>query len=1337
MKPLLPHFIQEQYRHGATSGHIEAGTLFVDMSGFTALTESLMAKGTAGAEQLSLALNDIFEPLVELVYQHGGFIPHFAGDAFMAIFPNSHPEILLRTAIMARALFVDREFRFSTTPISIKIGLSQGTVSWGIVGEQRKAYYFRGKTVDSSAECQTLAGKMEIIADESILSCLPADSFRWEKRAQDKGLLLEYPPLQALDSSGNQAPEVHPDRHIGQFFLPEEVISNQHTGEFRTVISIFLSFTGVENHALMDEFASIVLQQTDNFSGYFKEIDFGDKGGVMVIFFGAPVSYENIVHRALSFYFALQTETSRLRMSTSLQFKAGITIGTAYTGIVGGRQRCQYAAVGNRVNLAARLMAYADWGEALVDQEIRKNRQYKFIHKGDIKYKGIRDLVPTFSLLGRNLEHQQNFSGPLVGRHLEMTRLIDFAVPIFRKNQLGIAVLSGEAGSGKSRLCYELKKSISQSNLAEWHTCSADQILRKPLNAFLYFLRNYFNQTQDGDPGENRRLFEADFHALLQEITQANTPYARELERLKSIFAGLLGLHYDDSLWSQLDAKGRFDNTIQAFLHLLTVEAAIKPFVLEIEDAHWLDEQSAALLQLIIRRLRKLPILVLMTTRPSDNGALPEMLAGILEKSAQWPKLSIELQPFNHEDVRVFAEQHLNGKISDELLHQLIKHTNCNPFYVEQILEYSLERNFILRLQEVWTLKDPAIDLSGSIQAILTARIDRLSALTRETVKAAAVIGREFELPVLRAVMSTQDGFIDASDNSPLLLQEQVKKAEQGQIWLALTEMRYIFKHSLLREAAYNMQLRSRLSQLHALIAQAIEQLHPTDIQERYADLAFHYEQAGIPGKTVEYLLKAADYARRNFQNRQALDFYDKLLRQLQPSGNKEIRIKAYIRQGKTLERVGQWEDCRQSYSRALNIAQRAGLTPLVAQSANLLGQVLLLKGDYAKAKKSLLRAIQLFEQLQDPLGIAHANSNLGNLYFRQGQYNHAKDYFIQSIATARSAGEANIRAQTVANLALAYMNQGDYDNATAIIQNHLPIARQANDKSGLAALYTNLGIIFIEKGDYPSARHSLDEGLSLSEALGNKMLMAINIGSIGTVCERSGDYAQAMQYFIRDLEIVEELGDKQGIAIALNLIGELLSYMGEFGQAIDYLQKSLLLCEELNYRKGLAKAANTLGDVFLHTAQYARALQQYDHAIDITRQIDAKLILGTSLMEKAAVFVALREATTVSAITSEVLSLAKTLGNRELEFEGMLLLAQASRLQNDIPSARKQLAALQALAVSQVQQAALAYELYVLQPNQTLRENALRQYTALYEQTPKFIFKRRIEELSISPTAD
>jgi predicted ATPase/class 3 adenylate cyclase len=1336
VKPLLPHFIQEQFRQGVFSGHFEAGTLFVDMSGFTALTESLMAKGASGAEQLSQALNDIFEPLVQLVYQHGGFIPHFAGDAFMAIFPDTDPETLVRTAVMARGLFEHREFRFSSTPISIKLGLSRGTVIWGIVGEQRKAYYFRGQPVDSSAEAQTLAGKMEIVADETISIPLGTEHYRWEHITSDKWQLLQC-PAPAASGINKFRPAENPDPPIGQLFLPKEIIDDQQAGEFRTVISIFLSFTGVDSHAQLEAFANIVLQQTDNFSGYFKEIDFGDKGGVMVIFFGAPIAYENIVHRALSFYFALQTETSRFRQQTGMQFKAGITMGTAYTGIVGGQQRCQYAAVGNRVNLASRLMAYADWGEALVDQEIRKTRQYKFIHKGDVKYKGIKEPVPTFSLLGRNLEQQQHYTGQLVGRDAEMTRLIDFTIPLFTKNQLGIAVLTGEAGSGKSRLSYELKKSIGQTHLADWHTCSADQILRKPLNAFLYFLRNYFNQTQDGDPAENRRLFETAFQALLTELNRSNSAFARELERLKSILAGLLGLHYDHSLWAQLDAKGRFENTIQAFLHLLTVEATIQPFVLEIEDAHWLDEQSAGLLQQIIRRLRKLPIIVLITTRPADDGNIPTLLSGILEKGAQAPKLMIDLQPFDQAAVRTFAEQHLHGQISNELLHQLIKHTNSNPFYVEQILEYGIERNLILQRANTWTLKHEDIDLSGSIQAILTARIDRLSTLTRETVKAAAVIGREFELPVLRAVMNKQEGFMNANGNTRKLLQEQIKTAEHGQIWQALTEIRYIFKHSLLREAAYNMQLRSRRAQLHALIAQAIEQLHPSDIQERYADLAFHYEQAGVPDKTIEYLLKAADYARRNFQNQQALHFYNKLIQQLQPSGNKEIRIKAFIRKGKTLERIGQWEACRQSYNSALNIAQRAGLTPLVAQAANLLGQVLLLQGQYPKAKKSLLKAILLFEQVQDPLGMAHANSNLGNLYFRQGQYKHAKDYFILSIETASRAGTRHIRAQTVANLALAYMNQGDYHNAIAIIQNHIPIAQLASDKSGMAALYTNLGIIFIEKGDYLSARQSLNEGLALSEALGNKMLMAINIGSIGTVCERSGDYTQAMQYFIRDLELVEELGDKQGIAIALNLIGELLSYMGEFGQAIDYLQKSLLLCEELNYRKGLAKAANTLGDVFLHTAQYDRAIQQYDHAISITRQIDAKLILGTSLMEKAAVFVALRKAASVISITTEVLQLAKTLGNRELEFDGLLLLAQAARLNNDTHEARTQLHQLEALAQHQVQLAALAYEHYLLQPTDTHQAQALQHYTALYRQTPKFIFKRRIDELNINATID
>ncbi len=1338
MKNLIPHFIQEQYLKGKTKGRLQAYTLFADLSGFTALTEHLMAQGARGAEQLSLALNDIFGPLVRLVYSRGGFIPYFAGDAFLAIFPAHHPRAtdtgFIQTAMMARDQFAGKGFHFGGFPISIKIGLSYGSVEWGIVGRQPQAFYFRGTPVAHCAEGQMKAGKLEIVLDEALHRLVEDNGFVCQDMGEGYKKLLGTPQVKTTPGKPVALPPI--EERVCLQFLPSEVLRSNQQGEFRTVVAVFLAFAGADTHELLDRFATIVLNQTHNFSGYFKEIDFSDKGGLMAIFFGAPVSFENNVSRALECLYAIQTEAAPLRAQSPLQFKAGVTIGTAYTGIVGGVERCQYAAVGNRVNLAVRLMSQAHWGEVLVDNEIVKNRQYRFVHQGDIKYKGIKESVPTFLLQGRNLEYQQSSSGPLVGRAREMKALLDFAAPLFEGRCAGVALLLGEAGVGKTRLSHELRKAMLHNKVAKWYTGAADQILRKPLNAFQFFLRNYFDQSLEVAAQENRACFESRFEALVQALEQQRPPghalLLRELQRLRSVLAALLGIYYPNSLWEQLDAKGRYDNTHQAILHLLTVESALHPFVLEIEDAHWLDEESAELLRDLARRLNRLPILLLITSRYLEDGREPELLPKELLAHQGLPVLTLPVLPLDAEAVGHFAELHLHGKIAPAFHEQLLRHTNQNPFYVEQVLEYCIERNLLRQENGMWHVAAHDIDLSGSIQSILTARIDRLSALTRETVKAAAVIGREFEVPVLNEVMNHQEEFARANGNTQVLLQEQIKTAERGQIWQALTELRYIFRHSLLREAAYNMQLRSRLSQLHALIAQAIEQLHAHDLHERYADLAFHYEQAGIIEKTCEYLLKAADFARRNYQNQQALAYYDKLVQLLPRKADPVQVIKTHIRRGKVLEQIGRWDECRQSYARALRAAQRAQRPLLLGQALNHLGQVLLLQGDYAGALKHFRKAADLFETEHDAIGMARVYGNLGNLYFRQGQYQDAKQYFSRSISTARQADPGAISAQAVAQFALAYMNQGDYEQAVRTIEEQIPLSQQLQDKPGLASLYTNLGIIYFEKGDLERALHSHQEGLALSEALGNKMLMAINIGCTGSVYERRGNYTLAMQHFVRDLEIVEELGDKQGTAIALNLIGELLSYMGEFGQAIDYLQKSLMLCESLGYRKGHAKALNTLGDIFYFTGQFQRSLEYYNQAIELTRHIDAKWVLATSLMEKGMVLAELQQADTLQQVAGEVLEMANALNSNDLAFEAHILQAKAQHLQGYREQAIQTLQALDSRAHTLAQQAALCFERYLLMPHEEqLRLQALNLYQHLYEQTPKFLFKHRMEILN------
>ncbi len=1341
MKNLIPHYIQEQYLKGQSHGHVKAYTLFVDLSGFTPLTQALMREGNRGAEQLTNVLNEIFEPLVSLVYNNGGFIPYYAGDAFTAVFPAEQSaekgRDIVQVAMLARELFSRREFRFGNFTIGIKFGLSFGDVEWGVVGKPgHKAFYFRGLPIDNCAECQTKAQDQDIVIDEALCQLLKEEGF-YIKKIEDGyykvwGLL---PEGQVEAPAVKEMPPLHEE--VVLKFLPQAVANYNQEGEFRTVISIFLSFRGVDSHEQLDRFASVVLEQIDSFSGYFKEVDFGDKGGVMVGFFGAPVSFENNSDRALEFVFTLRESLRELQVESALQYRVGITVGTAYTGIVGGQERCQYAAVGNRVNLAARLMTHANWGEVLVDSDIKKNRHFNFQHRGDIQYKGIKGNVPTYKLIGRNYETRPTYISAMVGREQELKQLIVFAEPIFDDRPAGIAYVYGEAGVGKTRLVYELKDVLYGEKLVQWHTCQADQILRKPFNPFIYFLKNYFEQYPESTPLANLQHFEERYQQLLEELDAVNNvevkSVRRELVRTKTILAALVGLEYQDSIWDMLDAKGRYQNTLSSIINLLIAESLIQPMVLELEDGHWVDDNSRELLSEFVRQMERFPIFLVITSRYLDDGTKPPILNGMVEKEQTLPVLEIDLNTLSPEAVREFAELRLGGSLSKGFFEMLLRTSNSNPFYLEQILEYFSERHLLDKENGEWTMKDKDIQLSSSINTILTARIDRLSDMVKETVKAAAVIGREFEVPILSEVMKQQAEFNYQNGKAAYLLKEQIKHAEEGQIWHAMNELRYIFRHSLLREAVYSMQLRARLEQLHRLIAEAIERLYGNNIEERYVDLAFHYEQAGVFDKTCEYLQKAADYARSNYQNQQALDYYEKLLKKLGQQKDTADQIHTYLNKGKVLELIGNWEECQTAYEKALAIAKKSRDVLLLGQANNSLGGLLLLKGDYLEAMNYLQIAAGLFESVDDQGGLARVYGSLGNLYFRQGKYDEAKAYFRQSLEIEDDSIDPSSRAQVASNLGLTYMNQGNYDAGIKSQLLQLKVSERSNDKQGMANLYTNLGIVYFEKGDYDAALESYQKGLDLSEELGNKLLTSIAIGCIGSVYERKGDYHRAMENFQRDLELCEELGDKQGTAIALGLIGELHSIEGHFNKAIEYLQKNLMLCEELGYQKGIAKALNTLGDVFYLMEQYKRSLHYYDRAIEVTRRINNKLVLGSSLAEKGLVLLAIQDLAALEKVVEEVLEIAEELGNPDLIFEAQMLAAKQHHAHDDEAGALHILNALLDTTDGEDDLAAIYYELHLIHPQEAAyRQHALKLYEKLYNSTPKFIYRNRLERLKV-----
>ncbi len=1347
MNHFLPHIIQENYRNGIHHGHLRACTLFVDLSGFTKLTETLMQRGSEGAEELSVALNDIFQPTVALVYQQGGFIPNFAGDSFTAIFTiyqegeiRQVAQKTLDTANLVLKRLEDARNEqgsvLATHNIGVKIGISQGEVEWGIVGDERKAYYFRGSAIDGCAAAQVLAATSEMVGDVTFVKYLDKDTVETDPINDDfyKIKKLKNPPERA---SANIALPL-PDRDITSLFLPVEAFGYVGIGEFRSVVSVFLSFAGVETHEGLQHFASIILEQCSNFGGYFKEIDFGDKGGVMFCLFGAPVSFENNTERALEFVAAVQDELSGLENLTGAKYRIGIASGLAFTGVIGSEERCQYAAVGARVNLGARLMMEGKWGQVITDENISRNRNFKFADRGARHYKGFETKIQTHLLTGRNLSGKTNYMGGYFGRDTEIKHLIDFAQPLRESRFSGVMFLFGEAGIGKSRLSFELRRNLRERSALSWFTCQSDQILRKSFNPFIYFLKNYFDQSPENSPERNRELFEKNFQELQQELDQNNHPETnavrREIARTQSVLAAMISISYQGSLWDQLDARGRYQNALAAMANLFIAEALLQPIVIELEDTHWYDDMSREFLAQFIRRAQGYPIIFLATSRYEDDGSKAYIFKPSLLQEIGVISIEIDLNYLQSSDFLAFAEARLGGKMHPDLHELMQRMTQGNPFYIEQMAEYFNEAQLLKNTEGVLQLKNQDVQINESVKEIMMARIDRLSGLVKETVKAAAVIGREFELPVLTAVMAKQEEFIRKNGDLEIVLREQIQTAEKWQIWHAMNELRYIFRHSLLREAAYDMQLRTRLKEIHQLIGEAIEQLYPKS-EERFVDLAFHFEEAENEKKTNKYLEKAARYAQRNYQNRQALQFFEKLIRNLEQNESKiNKRIRMLLQKGGVHELIGQWEEGERDYRAALKMATSIKDLYLIGRANRRLGQLLMLRGNYNDANSHFDVAISFYDLASDQIGSAKTYGNMGTLFFRRGNYESAKSWFAKAIEINRANKREAENAAIVANLGLIFMNQGHYDEGIRWLEGQLEIALRNEDKQGLTTLYTNLGIIYLEKGALDSALLCLEKGLALSEELGNKLFMTICIGSIGSVWERKGDYTKAMQNFDRDLQLVRELGDKQGLAIACGLIGDLMSVMGEFDKAIEYLDQNLELSRELNYKKGIAKALNALGDTWHYKGDHKKSIRYYNEAIEQSREMGNKLVLGYSLIEKGIVHLFSDEISSARQLLEEGKDIALALGNTDLTFGANILRAQVIIAEDNKPEALRQLHQMMALARNDREEAAIHFELRRIADDPTPhREKAIELYQSMYARTPQYIYRIRLDEL-LSP---
>ncbi|MCD4819998.1 MAG: tetratricopeptide repeat protein [Candidatus Cloacimonetes bacterium] len=1218
MKNLIPNFILKKFEQKKYSGELEAVTMFIDISGFTDMTHILMKNGKEGAEILTEIINQVFTPSIDVIHKNGGFISTFAGDAFTSIFPIETTSIL---NALSAALEINKAYKkiglqktkYGEFHLAVKIGLSVGRVDWKIIqNEKQNSYYFRGEAINNCAYSEHQCGQDEIIFDKNFYHEIHKKhekDIEFTQKTTEYFILKKLNKTISLNLSEHFEAKSDLSNSIQENFVSKSIVDLKTKGEFREIISCFISFTETTN---FEKYISKVITLTNRFGGYFNKIDFGDKGGVMLILFGAPSGKEKLFRRACDFALLILNLQGSGNFE-DFQTRIGLTFGTEFAGFVGSKKRIEYTALGMVVNLSARFMMKADWNEIYIDRFIYRNVKDKYeIDKLRAKnFKGFSEKISVYKLIKMNkIIQKSSYEGKVVEREKELQKLTEFIQPIYEGKFGGIVYVNGIAGIGKSRLVNEMKergnrkeekgksKEVKVKNKKEkgkkekareeinWFYMPCDEILRKSFNPIIHFFKEYFKQSEENLKEINRSNFEKKLDNLIKNTE--NIELKNELLRTKSILGALLNIRWEESLYEQVDAKGRYENTLFALKCFIKAESLQKPVIIELDDGHWIDFDSKKFLEVLTRNVQDFPFIIISTCRYNDDGS--EFGFNFKEVTEQ----RINLEHLSKTGSKALIEEKLAPIIPEKTLDLISNKSEGNPFFIEQIILYLKENQLF---DENFDITQSAINMKipSNINAIIVARIDRLTMDLKEVIKTASVIGREFAIRILSEMLSNQP------------LEKHLLEGKREAIWDVLTDLKYIFKHGLIRDAIYEMQLKKELRKLHKLAAQVIEKYCKNEIKTYYPDLANHYEKAEIWDKAIEFLEKAGNYAKENYENENAIEFYNRLLQ----ISNIKLPISkcldTLLKKGQILQIIGKWKETEDIFLKAINLSEKVGDKHKITKCTSALGKQYYLKGDYSKSLQCFKKQIEIGKELCDNKIIASAVGNMGVLYHVQGNLEKAMENYEKQLKTSEELQDKPSISVSIGNMGLIYQIQGNYEKAMECYNKRYNISKEIGNEVGISSAYGNMGTIYRLQGNCVKSMKVNEKMLRICEKLGDKRGVAVAIGQIGSIYKEQGNFEEAKKCVLQNLKVYMELGDKRGITQALENMGVVYSIQAKYEKAMKYYEKSLKSKEELGDKIGMAHTLGNIGQIYTVRGNYQKAIECYSRKLKISEKYGYK----------------------------------------------------------------------------------------------------------------------------------
>jgi class 3 adenylate cyclase/tetratricopeptide (TPR) repeat protein len=987
------------------------------------------------------------------------------------------------------------------------------------------------------------------------------------------------------------APDSYTPKHLAEKILTSKAALE---GERKQVTVLFADLKGSmelladrdpeEARKLLDPVLERMMEAVHHYEGTVNQV-MGD--GIMALF-GAPLAHED--HAVRSCYAALRMQEAINRYSDELQragampvqIRVGLNSGEVVVRSIGSDLHMDYTAVGQTTHLASRIEQLARAGSTLLSAEtLGLAEGYVQVKPlGKVPVKGLTEPVEVFELTGVGSARSRLQASAVrgltkfVGRTAEMEalhRALDHAA----QGHGQVVSVVGEPGVGKSRLYYEFTHSHRTQGWLILEASSVSYGKATPYLPAIDLLKGYF---RIGERDDQR--------AIREKVTGKLLTLDRALDSIIAPLAALLGLSVPDPAWNGLDPPRRRRETLDALKRLFLREAQAQPLILMFEDLHWTDSETQAFLDSLVDSLPGARLLLLTNFRPEYRNRWGA-------KSC-FTQLRVDALPPES------AEELLGALLGTDPAFQplrrlLIARTEGNPFILEESVRTLLETGVLEGQRGAYRLAKPVdtIQVPPTAQALLAARIDRLSPQNKGLLQTAAVIGKDVPYLLLREIAGL------AEDDLRQRLAE-LQGAEFVYETSLFPDLEYTFKHAFTHEVAYGSLLQERRRELHGRIVQGLERLYAERLEDQAERLAHHAEHAELWDKALPYLRQAALKAFARSANREAAAAFERALMalsrlpQTREAIEQSVDLRLELRQ--CLLPMADWQGSVSNARAAEEMIHQLGDPRREALIYAYLAGPINTMGDLQSGTELAHRAMAIAQSLKDPAVQIIAGYFVGQSAFLSGDYRQALTSYSRDVGldadaiVAKSLEDIDVGLffrSAATNLVLGevdscrcYAELGEFDGAFAHGQKAVRIA----EKLGLLYLRllgeSHLGFAKTLRGQFEASIPLLERCLQTTQDAGLillRLLIGLDLGRAYNLVGRS-DEAIAMLEPV--LAIADATQSVRWGQIVLAQLAVANGAMGRCNRATELGEEAVVLARRHHMRGHEAWALYGLGAI-------------------------------------------------------------------------------------------------------------------------------------------------------------